>query len=130
LDNWQGWEAGRVVLILVAVLYLGIWVQLTLYHWRAAFRRREMWFPVFWTPVIAVGGLLGVIDGDGVLGWIAVVAFAFGIFEGLAGLFFHLQGTRYMLGGITLRNLMGGPPPLLPVAYSLTGVFGLVVLLV
>ena len=129
MESWDGWETGRVVVLLASILYLGIWLQLTLYHWGAAFRRWEMLPPVIATPVIALAGLLGVIQGDGPLAWIAVAAFALGVLEGLAGLFFHLQGAGSMVGRYTLRNLIAGPPPLLPVAYSLTGVFGLLGLL-
>ena len=36
---------------------------------------------------------------------------------GLVGQVLHLRGTRYLVGGVTLRNLMAGPPPMLPLAY-------------
>lgn len=126
MESWDGWESGRFVVLLAAILYAGIWLQLALYHWGAAFRRWEMIPPVVVTPVIVLAALLGVVDGDGALAWIAAIAFAIGVLEGLAGAFFHLQGTKSMVGGFTLRNFIAGPPPLLPIAYSLTGVFGLV----
>jgi hypothetical protein len=129
LEAWDGWETGRWVVVFAAVLYLGIWAQVSLYHWRAAFRRREMWTPVIATPLIAAAGALGAIDGEGPLAWISAAAFAVGVVEGLAGLTFHLQGTHYLVGGFTLRNLMAGPPPVLPIAYSLAGVLGLMGLL-
>lgn len=129
MENWDGWETGRVVLVLAAILYAGIWVQLTLYHWGAAFRHPAMIAPVAVTPLIVIAALLGVVDGDGVLAWIAAAALAIGVLEGLAGEYFHLRGTGYMVGGFTLRNLIVGPPPLLPIAYSLAGVLGLAGLL-
>jgi hypothetical protein len=129
MESWDGWELGRWIVLFAAFLYVGIWAQLTLYHWRAAFRRREMYAPVILTPVIAAAGALGAIEGDGIFGWISLVAFAIGVVEGLGGLFFHMQGVRYLVGGITLRNLAAGPPPVLPVAYSLAGVLGLLGLL-
>jgi hypothetical protein len=82
--------------------------------------------PVILTPVIAVLGALGAIDGDGVTAWISAAAFTVGIVEGLVGEFFHLHGTSYQVGGFTLRNFMGGPPPVLPIAYSLAGALGLI----
>lgn len=125
MEAWSGWESGRWVVLLAAGMYLGVWAQLTLYHWGAAFRRWEMIPPVVVTPLIAVAGALGAAAGDGALGWIAAGAFAFGVLEGLGGTFFHLQGLSRQVGGFSLRNLIVGPPPLLPVAYSLVGLFGL-----
>jgi hypothetical protein len=129
MESWEGWEIGRWVVLLASIFYLGVWLQLALYHWGAAFRRWEMIPPVIATPLIALAGLLGVVQGDGAFGWIAAAAFAVGVLEGLVGLFFHLQGTSSMVGGFSLRNFIAGPPPLLPVAYSLIGVFGLAGLL-
>jgi hypothetical protein len=89
-----------------------------------------MLVPVFATPAIAVAGALGLIAGDGPLGWIALIAFAVGVIEGLVGVYFHLQGTNYLVGGLgSLRNFAAGPPPVLPLAYSLAGVAGLMGLL-
>jgi hypothetical protein len=81
------------------------------------------------TPILAAAGAPGLVQGEGPLAWIAVVAFAVGAVEGLGGLYFHLRGASYMVGGLTLRNLMAGPPPVLPIAYSLAGVAGLMGLL-
>jgi len=125
MDDWDGWELGRWLVLFAAVLYVGIWAQLTLMHWRAAFRHRAMYAPVVATPLIAAAGALGMVDGDGLLGWVAVAAFAAGVLEGFGGLFFHLRGASYLVGGLTLRNLAAGPPPVLPLAYSLAGVAGL-----
>jgi hypothetical protein len=126
LESWQDWELGRAILVFAALLYAGIWVQLTLFHWAAAFRRWEMVPPVVATPLIVLCALLGVVDRDSVLGWIALAALAFGVVEGLAGLFFHLQATLVYVGGLSLRNLMAGPPPVLPLAYALVGLLGLI----
>lgn len=125
MDEWDGWELGRAIVAFACLLYLGVWVQLALYHWGAAFRRWEMVPPVILTPVIAAVGLLGVIEREGIFGWLAAGAFALGVLEGLAGTFFHLQGVRYKVGGFTVRNLIAGPPPVLPLAYALVGVLGL-----
>ena len=125
MENWDGWEAARVAVVLSGVLYAGIWAQLTLYHWGGAFRHPAMVAPVIVTPFIVAAALIGLIDGDGALAWIAAAALALGVLEGLAGLFFHLRGTSYMVGGFSLRNFIAGPPPFLPVAYSLAGVIGL-----
>jgi hypothetical protein len=34
------------VLVAAAVMYSGIWAQVTLFHWGAAFASRAMWAPV------------------------------------------------------------------------------------
>jgi hypothetical protein len=123
MSEWQAWELGRVVLVSAAVMYAGIWVQVTLFHWGAAFASKAMWAPVLMTPLIVVAAVLGVIDRGG-FGWVAVVALAVGVVDGLYGLYRHLRGDVSQIGGLTVRNLIGGPPPVLPLAYSLIGVVG------
>ena len=129
MSEWEGWDVGRVVLALSAVLYAGIWIQLSLFHWAGAFKHFAMWIPVFATPFFVAGAVLGVVAREEPWGWIAAALLGVGVIEGLAGLYFHLRGMRYQIGGFSMRNLLSGPPPLLPVAFSMTGVFGLVGLL-
>jgi hypothetical protein len=124
VSDWHAWELGRVVLAAAAVMYTGIWVQVTLFHWGAAFSSRAMWAPVLMTPLIVVAAVLGVVD-RGQFGWVAVVALAIGAVDGLYGLYRHVRGDVSQIGGLTVRNLMAGPPPVLPLAYSLIGVVGL-----
>jgi hypothetical protein len=124
MSDWQSWELGRVVLAASAVLYAGIWVQVTLFHWGAAFSARAMWAPVILTPPIVLAALLGVVDA-GAFGWIAAAFLALGALDGLYGLYRHLRGVAAQIGGLNLRNLIAGPPFVLPLAYSLVGVLGL-----
>jgi hypothetical protein len=107
------------------VLYAGIWVQVTLLHWAGAFAARAMWAPVLLTPPIVLAAALGVIDRS-VFGWIAAVALGLGALDGLYGLYRHVRGVGFQVGGYTLRNFMAGPPFVLPLAYSLIGVLGLI----
>lgn len=125
MNDWSGWELGRGIVLVSAIAYAGVWAQLTLYHWGGAFRRWEMLPPVFVTPLIVVLILLGVADRN-IFGWPASAALVVGIGEGSIGFFFHSQAVVMQPGGLSLRNLIAGPPPVLPVAYSLVGVFGLV----
>jgi hypothetical protein len=125
---WDGWGLDRYVLLFAAVLFAGIWVQLTLYHWQGAFRRWEMYPPVFVTPVIIVCILIGVAEREGVLGWIALAGLVVGVLEGLGGFALHTRAMLYQVSGLSLRNLAAGPPPVLPIAYSLAGVLGLMAL--
>jgi hypothetical protein len=117
-----------VVLAVAAVLYAGIWVQVTLFHWGAAFAAKAMWVPVVLTPPIVVAVVLGVVDA-GAFGWVAAAALALGAVDGLYGVYRHLRGVAAQVGGLTVRNLIAGPPFVLPLAYSLVGVLGLIGLL-
>jgi hypothetical protein len=129
LSDWNAWELGRAVLATAAVMYAGIWAQVTLFHWGAAFASRAMWAPVIMTPFIVLAAALAVVTRQDPWGWVAVVALGIGVLDGLYGLYRHLRGTISQIGGFTLRNLIAGPPPVLPLAYSLIGVIGLLGLL-
>ena len=129
MDPWSGWELGRVILILAAVMYTGIWVQVSLFHRAGAFKHWAMYGPVIATPLFVGGAVLGMAVREGIWGWVAAGLLAIGVLEGLIGFYFHLRGIRSQIGGFSMRNLLSGPPPILPVAYSLIGVVGLVGLL-
>lgn len=122
---WDGWDLDRSVLIFTAVAYLVIWIQVSLYHWAGGFKHVAMWGPVLATPLIVGGAVLGAVRRDGVWGWVALALLAFGVLEGLLGLVLHLQGIRSQIGGWTTRNLLSGPPPMLPVAYAAIGALGI-----
>ncbi len=129
MDSWDGWPFARVYMLLVALAFAVIGLQVLLFHWRAAFRRLTMYGPVLLAPVLVVAGVVGALQRDGVLGWIVLAVFAFGVVDGLVGVVEHLRGIARRIGGFSLRNLMSGPPPLLPVAFmalALTGALALV----
>jgi hypothetical protein len=129
MDSWDGWPFARVYMLLVALAFAVIGLQVLLFHWRAAFRRLTMYGPVLLAPVLVVAGVVGALERDGVVGWIVLVVFAVGVVDGLVGIFEHLRGIARRIGGFSLRNLMSGPPPLLPVAFmalALTGALALV----
>jgi hypothetical protein len=85
-----------------------------------------MWGPVILTPVIIVGTVLGFITRNEPWGWIAAGLLALGVIEGLMGFLLHLQGIKSQIGGFSMRNFLSGPPPVLPLAYSLVGAVGLI----
>ncbi len=124
LPPWESWELGRATLALSALMYLGIWIQVSLYHRGGAFRKGAMYVPVISTPIVIGGILAAVVRRDGLWGWIATGLLAFAILDGMIGLFYHLRGSLKQVGGLTMRNLIAGPPPVLPLAYSLIGVLG------
>ena len=124
LADWEARELGRVVLTAAAVMYVGIWVQVTLFHWGAAFASKAMWAPVIMTPLIVLAAAVAVLTRPDPWGWVAAATLGIGVLDGLYGLYRHVRGTTTQIGGFTLRNLMAGPPPALPLAYSLIGVIG------
>jgi hypothetical protein len=129
MDAWDGWQFARLYMLLVALAFAVIGLQVLLFHWRAGFRRWTMYGPVLLAPVIVVAGVVGAARRDGLLGWIVLAVFVLGIVDGLVGIFEHLRGIARRIGGFSLRNLMSGPPPLLPVAFTalaLTGALALV----
>jgi hypothetical protein len=126
---WEGWDLGRAVLAFTAVAYLVIWVQVSLYHWAGGFKHPAMWAPVLATPPVAAGAVVGAVARDGAWGWVALALLAFGALDGLTGLFYHLRGIRSQIGGFTTRNVLSGPPPMLPLAYAAMGVLGIGALL-
>jgi hypothetical protein len=129
MEAWDGWPFARLYMLLVALAFAIVGLQVLLFHWRAAFRRLTMYGPVLLAPVIVVAGVVGALKRDGLLGWIVLAVFALGIVDGLVGIVEHLRGISRRIGGFSLRNLMSGPPPLLPVAFmalALTGALALI----
>jgi len=129
MEAWDGWPFARLYMLLVALAFAVIGLQVLLFHWRAGFRSWTMYGPVLLAPVIVLAGLVGALQRDGLLGWIVLAVFAFGIVDGLVGIVEHLRGIARRIGGFSLRNFMSGPPPLLPVAFmalALTGALALV----
>src|SRR5687767_10656256 len=102
VTDWDAWELGRVVLAAAGVLYAGIWAQVTLFHWGAAFASRAMWAPVIMTPFIVLAAALAVVTRQDPWGWVAAVALGIGVLDGLYGLYRHLRGTISQIGGFTL----------------------------
>jgi hypothetical protein len=125
MTEWSGWEVDRAVLVFTAVAYLVVWVQLSLYHWAGGFKHIAMWGPVLLTPLVIGGAVLGAVVRDGLWGWVALGLLGFGILEGLLGLALHVQGIRAQIGGFSMRNILSGPPPMLPLAYAALGALGI-----
>jgi hypothetical protein len=125
VEKWSGWDASRGALVMSFVLFLGMWVQLTLMHWAGGFRHKAMWGPVIATPLFAAAALVGLWRRDGLIGWAVLALLVLSVIEGLMGLGFHLKGIAAQVGGWSVRNMLSGPPPMLPLAYTLVGVLGI-----
>ncbi len=128
MAGWKGLELGRILLAFSALMYAGIWVQVSLFHRAGAFKKLAMYGPVILTPLVIGGALAGAVRRDGIWGWVALVTLSVGVLDGLGGFYYHVRGITSQIGGLSMRNLLSGPPPILPIAYSLIGVLGLIAL--
>jgi hypothetical protein len=127
MNAWDGWPLERVVYLFLGAAYLLVWIQLTLLHWRGAFRNRIMWGPVLFTPIAVLAALLIALTREGIAPTVFIVVFALAVLEGLIGTAYHLKGVASQVGGFNARNAATGPPPLLPLIYAALGAFGLIV---
>jgi hypothetical protein len=125
MSGWDGWDVDRAVVVFTAVAYLVIWVQVGLYHWAGGFKHVAMWAPVLATPLVIAGALAGAAERESPWGWVALGLLAFGAIDGLVGVYYHLRGIASQIGGFSTRNLLSGPPPMLPLAYAAIGVLGI-----
>jgi hypothetical protein len=123
MDAWDGWPFARLYMLLVALAFLVVGLQVLLFHWRAGFRRLTMYGPVLLAPVLVLAGVVGALQRDGLVGWVVLAVFTLGILDGIIGIAEHLRGIARRIGGFSLRNLMSGRPPLLPVALMIVGAF-------
>jgi hypothetical protein len=129
MDGWGGWDFQRFYVSFVGVAFALLGLQVLLFHWRAAFKKWTMYGPVLLSPVLAAAGVVGALTRDGWIGWAALVVFGLGVVDGLVGIYEHARGIAGRIGGFSLRNLVAGPPVLLPVmftALALTGALGLI----
>ncbi|MCA1727465.1 MAG: hypothetical protein LC722_07390, partial [Actinobacteria bacterium] len=79
---------------------------------------------VLMAPLLVVAGIVGALTREGWIGWAVLGVFAVGLVDGLIGTAMHLRGIARRIGGFTLRNLLAGPPPLLPVAFAALALTG------
>ena len=118
MDAWDGWDFQRFYVGFVGVAFALLGLQVLLFHWRAAFKKWTMYGPVLLAPLLAAAGIVGALSRDGWLGWAVLVVFALGVFDGLIGIYEHGRGIAERIGGFSLRNLVAGPPILLPVMFT------------
>jgi hypothetical protein len=118
MGAWEGWDFQRFYVLFVGAAFLLLGLQVFLFHWRAAFSRRTMYLPVLAAPLLALAAIVAAITREGAVGWIAVAVFAVGVLGGLVGVYEHLRGIGYRIGGFSVRNLVAGPPPLLPATFA------------
>ena len=118
MNAWEEWDFQRFYLAFVGIAFALLGLQVLLFHWRAAFKKWTMYGPVLLAPVLAAAGLAGAFSREGWLGWAVLVVFAIGVVDGLVGIYEHIHGIAERIGGFTLRNVVAGPPVLLPVMFT------------
>jgi len=126
--GWHGWSLDRVMLLALGLLFLVIFVQVTLFHYRQNFRHWSMWIPVIATPLFGLSLLLFSFYKAGWLLGLLTVLLSVGIAAGAYGSYMHVHGVGARVGGFEMRNFMVGPPLTLPAlisAISLLALFAL-----
>jgi hypothetical protein len=118
VDAWDGWGFQRFYVLFVGLAFFLLGLQVFLFHWRAAFKRWTMYGPVLLAPVLAAAGVVGGVSRGGLLGWVVLIIFGLGVVDGLVGIYEHARGIAERIGGFSLRNLVAGPPVLLPVMFT------------
>src|ERR671917_488040 len=68
--------------------------------------------------LLAAAGVVAALSRDGWLGWAVLIVFVVGVVDGLVGVYEHVRGVAGRIGGFSLRNLVAGPPVLLPVMFT------------
>jgi hypothetical protein len=128
MDEWNGWPHERLIYAFLTVAWLAVWAQVTLLHWRGGFRSKFMWGPVIYTPILALAALVLTFTRATWAQYFFIGTHALGVLEGLLGTYKHIGGVTSHVGGFNLRNMIAGPPWILPVIYTAVAAFGLLAL--
>ncbi|WP_366923159.1 hypothetical protein MFMK1_000013 [Metallumcola ferriviriculae] len=125
---WEGWPIARVILLFLAVVFIAIFVQVTMFHYRQNFRHWAQWLPVLGAPLLGLVSLLLVFYVTPLLILSAGIFYAVGALAGLTGLTLHTTGVGERVGGYNLENFLVGPPVILPMMVLSMSVLGLIAL--
>jgi hypothetical protein len=125
---WFSWPLQRILYLFLAVAFLAVFVQVTLFHMRQNFYHPSQWLPVVVTPVLGILALVVVWWPASVLVGAFTVFSIFGVAIGLVGTYYHVAGTGQRVGGYSVNNFMVGPPPMLPMMVVVLSALGLVVM--
>ena len=125
---WSGWPLERVLVLFVALAFFMIGIQVGLFHYRGNFRDVVMYSPVTASPVLGLTGLALVFYNAPwlrvVYGWLLGIT----MLVALGGFIVHVRGITLRVGGWELRNVLTGPPVMLPLMLSAISALGLIVL--
>ncbi|MGB8956705.1 MAG: hypothetical protein WCC10_15115 [Tumebacillaceae bacterium] len=127
--NWLGWPLERIVILLLGFMYLMIFVQVTLFHYRQNFRHWSMWIPVIATPVDGLLLITLAFYNTDLIRTILVLLLFLSVVAGAFGSYMHARGIGERVGGYEMRNFLVGPPLMLPGMITGSSILGLIVLL-
>ncbi|MBP1931140.1 hypothetical protein [Ammoniphilus resinae] len=126
--GWNGWPLDRVFIFALGLMFLVIFVQVTLFHYRQNFRHWSMWIPVTATPVFGLCMVLFSFYNVTWLHFLLTVLLSVGILAGGYGSYMHVHGIGQRVGGYEMRNVLVGPPIALPSMITATSLLGLIAL--
>lgn len=126
--DWNGWPLDRVFILAMGLLFLVIFVQVTLFHYRQNFRHWSMWIPVLATPLFGICLILYTFYNANWLLSLLTLLLPVGIAAGLFGSFMHVRGVGERVDGYKLRNFLVGPPLTLPAMVTAVSLLGLIAL--
>ena len=111
-------------LLFTSAFALILWLENTLQHWEEKFFNWRMWIPVIYVPVFSLLGLLTSMNHNLKI-YYRYSAYGL-IIVSLIGLFYHFLHVKKK--GLTLMNIAKGRPPMvLPLIYTMLGIFALIV---
>jgi hypothetical protein len=111
---WIGWPLARVLDLFLAIAFLAVFVQVTLFHMRQNFYHPSQWLPVIVTPLLGLAALVLTLWNVELARALLTLLSIFGVGIGLIGTYYHFAGTGQRVGGYNVNNFMVGPPPMLP----------------
>lgn len=123
--NTDSWGLDRIIILFSGVLFLIIFIQVTLFHYRQNFRHWSMWIPVLATPIF---GVILLVLSFFYVDWLITLTtwlLIIGLIAGLFGTFMHIRGVGQRVDGYKLRNFLIGPPLTLPFLISGISILGL-----
>ncbi len=126
--NWQGWPIERIVFLYIFLVFVGLGIQIFLYHYRGNFRHVIMWGPVILAPVIGITSGALVLYNLPIIRTILAGLFVIVLLVGLLGFTLHIRGVNLRVGGLQMNNILTGPPIVLPLTLVGNSLLGIAVL--
>lgn len=125
---WVGWPISRIFLLILTMVFSGIFVQVTMFHYRQNFRHWAQWIPVLATPLLAMLSLALTFYITPV--WIITggILYSVGVLAGATGTTLHFTGVGERVGGYNMQNFLVGPPIVLPMMVIFMSILGLLAL--
>ena len=127
---WGPVALDRLILLIVAIALGGVVVQTAILHYRGAFNTPVMYVPFTAPPAAAVCCAWSAVLPSPAIDATATLLLSITFFIGVLGLGMHLRGLDRQMGGLHVFgfNVLQGPPPVAPVAFSALAAAGLVAL--